>query len=132
MKKILLSLVLVLLHVFVCAQAINPKLDKSFQLLLQKKSAYHKQTNGAYDGYRIKIHFGPDKEKARESKTKFMNDFPSINAYEEYQQPNFVIVVGDFRTRLEAYEGLKKIESSFPGAFIIKDKIRPTLFGSGS
>ena len=132
MKKIFLSLFFIVLNAYAFSQAINPKTDKNFQLLLQKKSAYHKQTNGVYDGYRIKIHLVPDKDVAPETKTKFMNDFPEISAYEEYQQPNFVVVVGDFRTRLEAYESLKKIESSFPGAFIVKDKIRPIPLKQGS
>ncbi|MFL5751883.1 MAG: hypothetical protein ACJ76F_00630 [Bacteroidia bacterium] len=92
---------------------------------MEKKAEYHKRTDGEYDGYRIKIYFGIDKTRGREIKAKFLSRFPDHNAYEEYQQPNFVIVVGDFKTKPEAYETFKKVQIEFPNAFIIKDKIRP-------
>ena len=107
------------------SQAIDPDSNSAFQNLIEKKINYHKQTNGAYEGYRIKIHFGTDKALAKEVKARFSTSFPDITAYEEYQQPNFVIVIGDFRTKIEAYEQFKKIDAFFPGSFIIKDKIRP-------
>ena len=43
---------------------------------------------------------------------------------EEYQQPNFVVLVGDFKSKLEAFESLKKIQVEFPNSFIVKEKIR--------
>jgi hypothetical protein len=32
--------------------------------------------------------------------------------------------VGDFKTKLEAYQYLKKIQTDYPNAFIVKDKVR--------
>jgi len=69
---------------------------------------------------------GPDKIKAREVQTKFSAKYNEIPTYEEYQQPNFVINVGDFKTKLQAYELLKKIKEDYPYTFIVKSKIRPT------
>ncbi|MCW3071906.1 MAG: hypothetical protein JWO44_1796 [Bacteroidetes bacterium] len=74
-------------------------------------------------GYRIKIHFGSDKTKAREIKAKFIAKFPDVPAYEKYDQPNFNIRVGDFRTKLEAYRFLKEVQPEFPSAFIVLDEI---------
>ncbi len=74
-------------------------------------------------GYRIKIHFGSDKTKAKEIKVKFISKFPGIPAYEKYDQPNFNIRVGDFRTKLEAYKALKEIQPEFPSSFIVQDEI---------
>ena len=93
--------------------------------LQEKKSEYHKRTNGESDGYRVKIHFGSDKTKAREVQTKFSIKYNEIPTHEEYQQPNFVIMVGDYKTKLEAYELLKKIKEDYPYAFIVKSKVRP-------
>ena len=53
-------------------------------------------------------------------------DVKDYDAYEEYQQPNFVINVGNFKTKLEATELLKKIKEDYPYAFIVKSKVRPT------
>ena len=92
--------------------------------LVEKKAEYNRLTNGEIDGYRIKIHFGGDRENAKTVKTKFTAAFREYNIYEEYQQPNFVVLVGDFKTKLEAYEALKKIQIEFPNAFIVKGKIK--------
>jgi hypothetical protein len=93
--------------------------------LQEKKAEFHKRTNGESDGYRVKIHFSADKTKAREVQSKFSTKYNDIKTYEEYQQPNFVIIVGDFKTKLEAYDLLKKIKEDYPNAFIVKSKIRP-------
>lgn len=74
-------------------------------------------------GYRVKIHFGTDKNQAKEVKGAFISKFPDVPAYEKYDQPNFNIRVGDFRTKLEAYSFLKKIQPDFPAAFIVQDEI---------
>ncbi len=94
--------------------------------LQEKKAEYHKRTNGETDGYRVKIHFSVDKNKAEDVKTKFNNKHSDMPTYIDYQQPNFVIVVGDYKTKLEAYEALKKIKDDYPYAFIVKSKVRPT------
>ncbi len=75
------------------------------------------------NGYRIKIHFGSDKTKAKEVKAKFIAKFPNIPAYEKYDQPNFNIRVGDYRTKLEAYKVFKEIQVEFPSSFIVSDEI---------
>ena len=96
--------------------------------LIDKKASYNRLNNGEFDGYRLKIHFGVDRVKAREVKTKFAAKFSDLTPYEDYEQPNFVITVGDFRTKLEAFEAYKKIQVEFPNSFIIKSKIKPKRF----
>lgn len=99
--------------------------DLKVKQLIDKKASYNRLNNGEYDGYRIKIHFGVDRIKAREVKTKFSAKFQDYNTYEDYDQPNFIITIGDFRTKLEAFEALKKVQIEFPNSFIIKSKIKP-------
>lgn len=74
-------------------------------------------------GYRIKIHFGADKNKANEIRGKFISLFPNVPAYSKYDQPNFNIRVGDFRTKLEAFKFLKEAQVEFPAAFVVRDEI---------
>lgn len=95
--------------------------DHKVKALLQK----HAEMNAKADikGYRVKIHFGADKAKAKEVKAKFISKFPDVQAYEKYDQPNFNIRVGDFRTKLDAYKFLKVVQPEFPSAFIVQDNI---------
>jgi hypothetical protein len=75
-------------------------------------------------GYRIKIHFGADKNRASEIKAKFISKFPDVPAYGPiYDQPNFNVRVGDFRTKLEAYKFLKEVQVEFPSSFLVQDDI---------
>jgi hypothetical protein len=92
--------------------------------LQEKKAEYHRRTNGECDGYRVKIHFSADRSKANEVRARFSSKYNDVPTYEDYQQPNFVVNVGDFKTKLEAYELLKKIQADFPYAFIVKSKVR--------
>lgn len=94
--------------------------------LQEKKAEYHRRTNGECDGYRVKIHFSADRSKANEVKSRFSSKYNDVPTHDDYQQPNFVVNVGDFKTKLEAYELLKKIQADFPYAFIVKSKVRPT------
>ncbi len=91
--------------------------------LVQKKAEYHRLTNGVRDGYRIKLHFGIDRSAAEAVKDKCYARFPELATYLDYQQPNFVVLAGDFKSRLEAFETLRKIQAEFPNAFIVKGKI---------
>jgi hypothetical protein len=76
------------------------------------------------NGFRIQIHFGIQREPAKEIKSKFLLKYPETEAYEIYQQPNFKIRVGDFRTKLDAYRFLKQIQVEFPNSFIVADEIQ--------
>jgi len=126
----MVSIVFCVVFVFAKAQE-NPNLNPvqtQTQLkvneLVEKKAEYHRLTNGEQDGYRIKIHFGIDRDAAETVRTKFTTRFTDYVTYKEYQQPNWVILVGDYKTKLEAFEVYKKIQSEFPNAFIVKGKIR--------
>lgn len=132
MKHILL-LILVFSQASVLFSQENPnsngiQTSLKVRALQEKKAEYHKRTNGESDGYRVKIHFSADKTKAREVQSKFAIKYNDVPTYEEYQQPNFVIIVGDFKTKLAAYELLKKIKEDYPYAFIVKSKVRPMKF----
>src|SRR5690349_18681858 len=76
----------------------------------QKESNLQKQT---IPGYRIQIYFGSNRQKASELKQDITQKHPELNSYLSYQQPNFKVRVGDFRTRLEAQKFLKNIQGLY-------------------
>ncbi len=95
------------------------------QLELYKKNT---EKERKAKGYRVQIHFGNTREAAKSVKDKFLSQVNQVNAYEIYQQPNFKIRVGDFRSHLDAYRFLKSIKSNFPNAYIVQDDINfPSL-----
>jgi hypothetical protein len=93
-------------------------------ITLQQKYVELNKIKQSIPGYRIQIHFGNEREKAREIKTKFLQEFPEIPAYDSYQSPNFRVRVGDYRSKLEAAGYLSRISAQFPSSFIVSDKIK--------
>jgi hypothetical protein len=94
--------------------------DHSMYVLLDKRKAIGIKN---LKGYRVKIHFGAEKAKANEMKAKFCQLYPEVPAYMDYDNPNFSITVGNYRSRLEVYKFFREIQTDFPNAFIVDMKI---------
>ncbi len=79
-------------------------------------------------GYRIQVASlsgTSSKNRAFDMKERIHNTYPGVEAYVVFDEPNFKVKVGDFRTRLDAYVFLQHIRGEFPGT-IIRDNIYPT------
>lgn len=80
-------------------------------------------------GYRVQIYYGSDRREVYNLQSQFNSDFPELNTYITYKQPNYYLRVGDFRTRLEAQRLLNELRSTFPTLFVIREKINaPNLY----
>ena len=78
-------------------------------------------------GYRVQIASfsgANSKTSAFNLREQFMTDYPTVVAYIVFDEPNFKVKVGDFRTRLEAYAFLQQIKEVYKG-YIIRDNIYP-------
>lgn len=72
-------------------------------------------------GYRIQIYYSSVRN-AREESAKaianFINEFPDIKPYTQYQEPGYFMVrVGDYRTKIEGYKDLIIIRKEYPNAY---------------
>ena len=63
------------------------------------------------------------REKAYSIKAKFLKNYESIDNNVVYDDPNYKIYVGGYRTKSEALKLLRKIHQDFPTAFIVYDHI---------
>ena len=97
--------------------------DGAVRALMSKHIALGK-TKNSMPGYRIQIFFGDKREDANLVKSDFLKVYPNVGAYLVYQQPNFKIRVGDFKTRLLATEFLNEIQGKFPMAFLVQDNVK--------
>lgn len=64
------------------------------------------------------------KTSAFNLRDRFQLDYPTVQAYIVFEEPNFKVKVGDFRTRLEAHAFLQEIKETYKG-YIIRDNINP-------
>lgn len=126
MKKIFSTLALVVVCVIGMAQN-SVKYDVE-PAIMTIQNDYIKVWNklGETDGFRIQIAAitgTNSRSTAENERFAFQSRFPEIPAYISYMEPYFRIRVGNFNTRLEAYYIIKEIESEYPNAYIVPEKI---------
>lgn len=76
-------------------------------------------------GYRVQIISSSKKDKAKKARSIFSSRYQGYKAYEIYQQPFFIIKVGDFFTKIEAEKLHREIRDEFLGSFVLPDVINP-------
>lgn len=91
---------------------------------LKEKLKEQNVKNQSMQGYRIQIYFGSIRQKASEIKLGFTSQYPDIPAYLTYQQPNFKVRVGDFRSRAEAQKFMKQLDGQYATLFIVPDEVK--------
>ncbi len=100
--------------------------DPRIDTLLSRHIEANRSYNG-FEGFRIQIYRGSGRdarEAANEAMSKFIEEFPGIKAYIQFDQPNyFKVRAGDYRTRNDAYPDFIIIVKKFPNAYIVNDKI---------
>lgn len=89
-----------------------------------KKANY---TSVGINGFRVQIFSESGnnaKEHAQKSLLEFNRSSEGVPSYLIYQQPNFKVRCGDFRTNAEAQKLLKQLTAQYPGAYIVMDNIK--------
>ena len=100
----------------------NPSLDA----LIEKYKKMNYAAPGL-EGYRVQIFSEAGnnaKDRANLKLQEFQTAFFDTPSYLTYEQPNFKVRCGDFRTKAEARKLQKRIAYQFPGAFIVRDHIK--------
>lgn len=96
------------------------------QLLEKDKFIKDKPDTPQIDGFRIKIYFGSgptSQQEANQAKAKFLEAYPDVAAIVDWSPPNYVTLIGNFRTKMEAEKFLLEISSQFPEGFIVPSLI---------
>lgn len=99
--------------------------DSKVDTLITHYIKYNESYPGI-EGWRIEIFFEAgnySKKMAMEVKSEFVQKYPEIPSYLIFQQPYYKVRVGDFRSKMEAEELLRSIESDYPQAFVVVDEI---------
>lgn len=78
---------------------------------------------GKVRGFRVQIYNGNDRKAANTAKLNFMKSHPGIRSYLVYNNPQFRVRVGDFKSRSEAVQVQKTLSSSFNPCMIVPDVI---------
>lgn len=86
-----------------------------------------RNNNKMHSGFRIRIYYDNSQFARGESEKevrRFRELYPDIAAYRSFANTYFKVVVGDFRSRIDAEAALQRIGADFPSAAIIREKFK--------
>ena len=119
--------------VFVTPQDISPKFYGGTRVVVEaspslealvNRDKYLKKQIESLPGYRIHIYAGTGRQQAWDAKRRALGAFPEIPSYLDYTVPNYVVRLGDFLDRDEAYSFLREARRFFPGAFLVSADVK--------
>jgi len=98
--------------------------DKRIDKLIEFKSTtVPPATAPQIDGYRVQLFFDQSKTKVNEARAKVLEIDPDYDTYIEYHAPNYNLLLGNFRTSLEAEKLRSELREHFPAAIIVDSRI---------
>jgi hypothetical protein len=100
-------------------------MDPAVKWLLQAHRELTERQRGI-PGFRVQIFMDGGSQarlNTQRSRAEFEGKHPGIQAYIVYEEPNFKLRVGDFRTRLDARRFLETIREDYPAAYIVVSQI---------
>ena len=106
-------------------EKLNIQCDPKINDLLRQQVDQSKKS-GTMSGYRLQIYFGSGENahnQALRMKTEFLSSYPDVKTYLFFKSPDFIVRVGNFRTKSEALKMQKTLLFKFPNAFIVADEI---------
>ena len=100
--------------------------DVRLDSLVMKHIRVNRVKDG-FNGYRVQLFSGSGTEarlQANNLRAEFISIHPNTPAYLIYQEPNFKVRLGDFRTELEAIRLQRELSYQYPGAFVVRDLVK--------
>jgi hypothetical protein len=119
-KRVLLTFTMFTLAYNIHAQDQNLTLnqDPKFDQLLNDKRKINTSIN-TNDTYKIQI-FSGKSEDAKKTLSDFKREYTNIDGTIIFNTPNYKVMVGNFKTRIEAERNLADIKKKYKSVFLIK------------
>lgn len=117
-KKVCWICVFLTLNTAALCQSVTIEQDPEFQEMLSEKRKINSSLNIS-DRWKIQI-FSGNNESSRKALIDFRKEFRSVDATIIFQTPNYKVIAGNFRARIEAERVLLEVKNKYPDAFLIK------------
>ncbi len=119
-KKALYTLLLLISACNIEAQEQNITLnqDPKFEQLLNEKRKINASIS-VNDSYKIQI-FSGKSDEAKKTLSDFKQEFKNIDGTIIFNTPNYKVMVGNFKSRIEAERNLIEIKRRYKNVFLIK------------
>ncbi len=74
-------------------------------------------------GFRVQVFLGSNRNEAYAEQARFKRLYPDIDTYITYEEPNYRVKVGDFRSRAEAQRLMEGLKHQFSNVFLFTETI---------
>ena len=74
-------------------------------------------------GFRVQIFSGSSRSDAYAVESKFQSSYKDIASYVTYEEPNYRVKVGDFRSRSEATSFMRELRSQYSNVFVFTEDV---------
>lgn len=102
-----------------CSYSINAQNNTNSSNQIKNLIAKKRTFNGKFGyGFRVQIFYG-EETNAKSIQNKFKINFPSITTKLDYDQPYWKVLVGNYKTRLEADKAMVNFSEKFSGLIVI-------------
>jgi len=115
---LLLAMTLTTYNINAQEQNITVKQDPKFEQLLNDKRKINASIS-TNDTYKIQI-FSGKSDEAKKTLSSFKREFSTIDGTIIFQTPNYKVLVGNFKTRIEAERNLEEIKKNYKSVFLLK------------
>lgn len=113
-----------LLQEFRAVNNINPTTAPTVSVVPEKKTIDRSKAKRVRTkGFRVQIFSGPSRSEAVNVQNTFLRQYSDIGAYLNYEEPNYRVKVGDFRTRAQANEFMRKMRGQYSNVFVFVEDI---------
>ena len=120
-KRVIYSLLtFVILNSFstINAQSVTVSQDDNFEQLLNEKRRINSSIT-INNRYKIQI-FNGNSESSKKALIDFKKEFKNYDATIIFSTPAYKVIVGNFKTRIEAERNLNLIRKKYPNSILIK------------
>lgn len=114
---------ILLLQEFRAEHVINPINARTTVSLAEKKVDKRTAKRVRTKGFRVQIFSGSNRSDAVAAQNSFLRQYKEMGAYLSFEEPNYRVKVGDFRTRSEANAFLQKIRGRYQNVFVFVEDV---------
>ncbi len=107
-------------NIFSQDQKVTVTQDLKFEKLLNEKRKLA-AGNVATDVFKIQI-FNGVTDEAKKTLMAFRKEFPDVDATIVFNTPNYKVIAGNFKTRIEAEKYLILVRKTYKNALLIRPK----------
>ena len=99
--------------------------DAKLQSIINKHKSQN-QNKQEIRGWRIRVYMGSGRtarDEANAIKLRIRNRYSEVEPHLVHHSPYFKILVGDFRTRIEAESFQKKLKREYPNCYVVESEV---------